>query len=90
MQIIIQPDDMLLIEKAYYEYNASLNILSYLLKQKEINENYLNQYLKKSEEYYIYFEELKQSIFIKYQINIANFKNYSFDFESNILILERK
>ena len=47
------------VEKAFYEYNSSLNILSYLMKQKEINSDYLNQYFKKSEMYYIELEKLK-------------------------------
>lgn len=76
-------DESILIEKSYYEYKSSLDILSYLMKQDKINENYLNQYLKKSEEYYIIFEETKQLIFNKYNLHL---KTYNFDF-NNLFIL---
>ena len=49
----IDIEDSQAVEKAFYEYNASLNILSYLFKQDNINEEYLEQYVQKSEKYFM-------------------------------------
>ena len=81
----INIEDSQAVEKAFYEYNASLNILSYLLKQDNINENYIEQYTQKSERYFIILEELKQMISAKYQPKDNKKYNYSFDFENNAL-----
>ena len=85
IKINITIEESQAVEKAFYEYNASLNILSYLLKQDNINENYIEQYTQKSERYFIILEELKQMVSTKYQPNDGKKYDYSFDFENNAL-----
>lgn len=88
----INIEDSQAVEKAFYEYNASLNILSYLFKQNNINEEYLEQYIQKSEKYFIILEETKNIVSNKYMPNedINKKYNYSFDFENhNIIYTER-
>ena len=88
--IEINIEDYEFVEKAFYEYNASLNILSYLFKQNDINEEYLEQYIQKSEKYYIILEEAKVAIANKYKPdNLENF-NYSFDFVNHSIIYSKK
>lgn len=91
MSINLLEEDSLKIEKITYEYQSSLNILSYLLKENNINEYYLNEYFKKSELYFIELKELENIIFQKYNLlpNILN-KNYYFDFLNHILYIEEK
>ena len=78
--IKIEPEDSRLVEKAFYEYNASLNILSYLLKQDNINKEYIKEYTKQSEIYFITLEEYKSAISSKYMPNDNNKYEYNFDF----------
>lgn len=82
MKIKITLEEARLLEKSIYEYQASLDILSYLMKQKQINNTYLNQYLKQSEEFYIYQNELKKEIINHY--TVFNDKiNYFFNFNDS-------
>ena len=79
------------IQKLHYEYHASLNILSYLLKQENINEDYLNQYFKKSEEYNISLNYYISQIIKKYEIKLnTKIYNYEFDFDNYRLIYNFK
>ena len=84
----IDIEDSQAVEKAFYEYNASLNILSYLFKQDNINEEYLEQYVQKSEKYFIVLEEIKEIISNKYMPDKDKNKkyNYSFDFNNCAII----
>lgn len=68
------------VEKAFYEYNATLDILSFILKQENINQNYIKQYTERSEQFFITLEQLKNEISSKYHPNDDNQYNYSFDF----------
>lgn len=90
-KINIEKNENNSVQRLHYEYQASLNILSYLLKQENINEEYLNQYFKKSEEYHISLNYLIQQIIKKYEqkLNIKIY-NYSFDFDNFQLIYNFK
>ena len=85
-KITIRNEEIVKIEQINYLYISSLKILTYLLKQPNINDKYVNIYLKKSEYYYIYLNLLKNKIFNKYNLNKIN--NYSFDLNNNYLIYE--
>lgn len=76
----IDSEDSRLIEKAFYEYQASLNILSYLLKQENINMKYIEDYTKKTEQYFVILEEYKSIVSSKYMPQDEKEYNYSFDF----------
>lgn len=83
--IKLDSEDSRLVEKAFYEYNASLNILSYLAKQNNINKQYLKEYTKQSERYFIILEEYKNAVSIKYHPNDNNDYTYSFNFENETI-----
>lgn len=76
----IDSEDSRLVEKAYYEYQASLNILNFILKQENINQEYVDEYLKKSENYFITLEKYKNFVSNKYMPEGNTVYNYSFDF----------
>ena len=91
IKVNISIEDSQAVEKAFYEYNASLNILSYLFKQQEINEEYLEQYIQKSERYYIILEETKEVVSNKYKPNDGKEYNYIFDFDNYMIkFMERE
>lgn len=92
VQVVISELDSNMVEKIFYEYQASLNILSYLMKQQNINEKYLNEYFKKSELYYIELEIIKKQMIKKYYNNQEENQNnnYYFDFNKHILNIIQK
>lgn len=89
MIIPIEEQDSLQLEKISYEYESSLNILSYLLQQDNINEYYLNNYFKKSELYFIEMKELENILLNKYvsQDKELN-KQYYFNFNKKYIFIE--
>lgn len=74
------------IERLFYEYNASLNILRFLMSQNDINQEYLIQYQKTSEEKYTILEIGKKEISTIYKPKEAINYNYTFDFNNNSII----
>lgn len=76
----ISSEESQAVEKAFYEYNAALNILSYLLKQENVNQQYFDQYTKKSEQYFVTLENLKNIISNKYMPQDGQNYDYSFNF----------
>ncbi len=80
MKIKITLEESRLLEKSIYEYQASLNILNFLLQQKNINKDEINKYIKQSEEFYIFSNEIKKEIIKKYIKYHENY-NYYFNFD---------
>lgn len=74
------------IERMFHEYNASLNILRFLMCQNDINEEYLLKYTKASEEKYIILEIGKKEISERYQPEGIENYNFTFDFDNNSII----
>jgi len=86
IKIKISKDISNSVEKIFYEYNASLNIVAFLMRQETINEEYLNDYLKKSEEYYIELTKLKEYFMELYKPNGAI--RYYYDFANSLIVYE--
>ena len=86
----IDSEDSRLVEKAFYEYNASLNILSYLLKQENINMKYIEDYTRKSELYFVTLEEYKNIVSSKYHPKDDKEYEYSFDFINETINFKTK
>lgn len=74
------------IERMFHEYNASLNILRFLMSQNDINEEYLLKYTKASEEKYIILEIGKKEISERYHPKEIENYNFTFDFDNNSII----
>lgn len=75
------------VERLYFEYNASLNIIAFLMSKDEVKESHLQRYLDSSELKYTELEMAKSSISVKYKpLNMPDNFNYSFDFNTEELI----
>ena len=74
------------IEKLFYEYNASLNILRFLMSQDDVKEENLKTYCDVSEEKYTTLEIGKKEISEKYKPDGINNYNYTFDFDNQSII----
>lgn len=90
--INIKEEDSKQVQDLYYKYNASLDIISYLMSQNQniIKQEYIQNYLNNSENNFMLLEELKNKISFKYlpeEFNNKNY-NYSFNFNNNTIIYE--
>ena len=67
-QIInITHEDSNYIERLFYEYNASLNIIAFLMSKDEVKEKHLQLYLDSSETKYTELEMAKNKMVEKYR-----------------------
>lgn len=79
------------VERLWYEYNASLNILRYLMSQDDILEKHLQKYLDSSEAKYTELEFAKKEISEHYKpSNISDSYEYHFNFDEECLIYQEK
>ena len=74
------------IERWFFEYNASLNIIRYLMSQDDIKEEYMQRYLRRSEQKYTELEMVKENIAREYAPVEFSKYNYTFDFEHNTIV----
>ena len=74
------------IEKLFYEYNASLNILRFLMSQDDVKPENLKIYCDTSEEKYTTLEIGKKEISGRYKPEGINNYNYTFDFDNHSII----
>ena len=49
------------VEKLFFEYNASVNILRYLMSQDDVKDEYIQRYSKSAKEKYIELETAERS-----------------------------
>ena len=78
----ITPEESMLVEKSFYQYNASLDIIAHLSKQVGINQEYLKEYIKNSEEYYHEMEKNKAQVGNKYKPKDRTDYGYRFNFDA--------
>ena len=74
------------IERLFYEYNASLNILRFLMSQDGVRPENLKIYCDASEEKYTTLELGKKEISKMYEPEGVNNYNYRFDFDNQSII----
>ena len=74
------------VERLFFEYQASLNILRYLMSQDGIKDEYLQRYLDVSEQKYTALEIAKSEASKKYVPDVFCKYNYTFDFDNNTII----
>lgn len=88
-RVKISTEDSDYIEKLFYEYNASLNIIAFLMSKEEVKEKHLQFYLDSSELKYTELEMAKNKIVNFYQSeDIPNNSQYHFDFDKEELIFQ--
>ena len=79
------------IERLWYEYNASLNILRFLMSQDTVLEQHLQKYLDSSEAKYAELEMAKDSVSKAHKPEgITGEYDYRFDFDEECLIYKEK
>lgn len=90
IRIKLDHEDCVSVERSWYEYNAGLDVLRYLMQQDSVNENYLQQYINISEKRYVELEMKKAAVDRKYRPNEIEFSvaRYEFDFENEELVYE--
>lgn len=70
------------IEKLFFEYNATNNVLRYLASQDDVKQEYLDRYFKKAQERNIKLELAKKEVDKQYRPKNVCVKSYHFDFEN--------
>ena len=79
-------EDCALIERLFYEYNASKDIICFLMQQDSVNETYLQQYINIAEKRFTELEMNKKAVDKHYRPEGIGAANYEFDFENEELI----
>ncbi len=75
------------IERLWFEYNASLNILRFLMSQEDVLEKHLQKYLDSSEAKYAELEIAKKEMTTAHKpAELSEKYNYRFDFDDEYLI----
>lgn len=74
------------VEKLFFEYNASLNIVRYLMSQDDVKDEYIQRYLKQCEEKHVELEVTKKEVTEEYAPIEFNKYNYTFDFRNYTII----
>ena len=77
------------VEKLFFEYNASLNILRYLMSQDDVIDRYIKDYSNSSGRKYTELEIAKETVSKKYAPKEFVAYNYNFDFDNNTIIYTR-
>ena len=81
VSVTIEYGEAMYLERLYFEYMASLNILRYLTSQDGTKEEYLDRYNKSYEEKYTAFELAKQDVLDKYKPEGMEKYTYFIDFD---------
>ena len=81
VSVTIEYGEAMYLERLYFEYMASLNILKYLTSQDGTKEEYLDRYNKSYEEKYTAFKLAKQDVLDKYRPEGMEEYNYFIDFD---------
>lgn len=74
------------VEKLFFEYNASVNILRYLMSQDDVKDEYIQRYSKNAQEKYIELETVKREVTKEYAPVEFDEYNYNFDFDDYTII----
>lgn len=83
MKITIKPEESLLVEKLFFEYNASVDVLKFLATQDNISVETLKKYNDIIMEKNWELEQAKKAITSRYQPEDS--KTYVFIFEENAI-----
>lgn len=81
-RIKIDENISIYIEKLFFEYNATTNVLRYLSSQEDIKREHLDRYFKDAKDKYIELELAKKEASDKYRPQNMCIERYSFDFDN--------
>lgn len=81
-------EDIELIERLFYEYNAAKDLVGYLMQQDKVNETYLQQYINITERRFAELEMHKDMMDRQYRPADINPVNYTFDFINEQLVYD--
>lgn len=90
MEIKVDYEDNLKLERLQYEVNARQSLLAYLIQLDIQKNDKFEKYHKEYLNFFTEYEKAKEQLIKKYIINNQNekIKNWSLDFESQILTIE--
>ena len=83
-------EDTRAMEKAWYEYNASVDIIARLMNNESVKFDILQEYINVAEVRFTQCEMFKSALAKKYkteEVDLSKF-NYSFDFDENKITFE--
>lgn len=83
--ILLDPKDSLKIEHQFYLKNVNKEILSFLISQEK--KEYINEYIAQLQQSILNYN-LYVNNFLQQFLNLDQIKNYKFNFNDNILIVE--
>jgi hypothetical protein len=86
VRVPLPKEDIELIERLFYEYNAAKDIIAFLMQQDKVNEEYLQQYINIAEKRYAELEMQKAAVDKFYRPEGINPQSYQFDFEAEELV----
>ena len=91
IKVQLAKEESTYVERLWYEYNASLNILRFLMSQETVLEQHLQKYLDSSEAKYAELEMAKDSVSKAHKPEeIIGQYDYQFDFDEECLIYKEK
>ena len=90
--IRLDAEDCNLIERLFFEHAAMKDCVAFLMKDKEVNEDLLDRYVKKVGVLYYELEKSKRLLSKKYEPMGLNGKSYDyyFDFEEETITYVEK
>lgn len=88
IRVPMDTEDISLVERLFYEYNSSKDLVGYLMQQDKVNEEYLQQYINITERRFVELELTKEGMDRKYRPENIEPINYSFDFINEELVYE--
>ena len=86
----VPAEEMVELERLWYEYNASRDIIAFLMQQKGVIWETLQEYINVSEKRFTECEMKKVSLATNYkpaEVDLTKF-NYSFDFQDDKITFE--
>lgn len=87
IKVKISHDESIYIERLWFEYNASLNILRFLMAQEDVLEKHLQKYLDSSEAKNVELEVAKKNISELHKpAELNGVYNYRFEFDDDCLV----
>lgn len=92
IRIKMHPEDSNLLERKFYEHAALKDCVAFLMKDKEVNEELLDRYVKKVGVLYYELEKSKRLLSKKYEPQELRGKSYDyyFDFENETITYVEK
>ena len=81
--VVISKEEITLIERLFFQYNATKDIVAFLMSKNDLNEVALQSYMEKAEQRFVELELAKRNIVVAYGGNPD--KDYMFTFENATL-----